>query len=101
MQAGLKIESGDTVDDIINAIRTGESKSTLVKEVRDLETVIRAIGQLLTPEQCVALKTMTSVKSLLDQDNIDPIRNRCCGTLGGFGTEELEEWERARAWLVP
>ena len=101
MQSVSKSKNNGLVNDIIYAIRHKERENTLIVEVLEFEKVVRAIGQLLTPEQCARLKDLSTVKTLLHQDNVAPARSVCCGTLGGFGTEELEEWERAKGWLLP
>jgi hypothetical protein len=96
MQALSKAKTASPVDNIICAIRHGDDPNTLSKEVQELGTIVRAIGQLLTPEQCVRLKAMDTVKTVLEQDNVAPTEHGWCGSLGGFGTEELDEWEWVR-----
>ncbi|MTJ81139.1 MAG: hypothetical protein F8N37_08985 [Telmatospirillum sp.] len=94
MQPELK--KNELITEIISAIRQGKNDSTRLLEVQEFETVIRAMGELLTSEQRARLKADRAVASLLEQDRTRPTINAFCGTLGGFGTEELEAWERAR-----
>ncbi|PKU24153.1 hypothetical protein CWS72_12505 [Telmatospirillum siberiense] len=56
---------------------------------------------LLTPTQCVRFTNSEEVKSLLAHDNTPPTRGGFRGSLGGFGTEELEEWQRMVHWPTP
>jgi hypothetical protein len=101
MQMITKPLIGDPVNNIICAIRRGEGANTLIREVQEFETVVRTIGQLLTPAQRGKLNALDAVKALFEQDHAAPAERGYCGTLGGFGTEELEEWERTRHSPIP
>jgi len=96
-----KSESTDDVDVIINKIRQAEETETLAREVRELTSVLRAMGALLTPEQCARLKNMDEIKCILEQDNSPAPLAGCCGSIGGFGTEELEEYQRMLYQPIP
>jgi hypothetical protein len=95
MQAQSRKRDYSVVDEVIQSVRYGERSNSLLKEVEAFERIIRAMGQLLTPEQCIELKAMDTVKRVLHQDNELPDERAFCGSIGGFGTEVLEAWE----WL--
>lgn len=66
-----------------------------------MEVLVLTMGKLLTPAQIEQLANCDEVKGLLTQDNTPSAGNGYCGSSGGFGTEELEQWQRMIHWPTP
>ncbi len=89
------------IDDFVHIIHDKAEINTSFSEAHELEKLVRSMWKLLTPAQCVRFTESQEVKSLLAQDNTPPRHGGFQGSLGGFGTEELEEWQRMVHWPTP
>jgi hypothetical protein len=105
MHTSTNAEKIHKIDDLLRAIHQQAQSNVEISETDELQKVIRTMWDLLTPCQCVRLTSDEYVQTLFDQDN----RSHCQsgpqetpqGTLGGFGTEELEEWQKMVRWPTP
>lgn len=101
MTSTKHIDKQTTIDDFVHIIRDKAEIGTGFSEAHELEKLVRGMWKLLTPAQCVCFTNSQEVKSLLAQDNTPPTHGGFQGSLGGFGTEELEEWQRMIHWPTP
>jgi hypothetical protein len=85
------------IERILQAICHEKRASHPAGEVGDLERILRLVGSLLSKDQLRLLANMDQIKAILAQDNGAGAETGCQGSLGGFGTEELLEWERLQS----
>lgn len=65
----------EIVDEVIHAVKSGNNTAALPQELVVFENVLRAMGSLLTVEQCQRLSDMVQIKKILEQDN-EPLSQR-------------------------
>lgn len=95
------VDNQKTIDDFVHIIHDKAEADTSVSEAFELEKLVRTMWNLLTPTQCVRFTSSKDVQGLLAHDNTPPIPGGFQGSLGGFGTEELEAWQRMVHWPTP
>jgi hypothetical protein len=90
------------IDDYIDSINYKNGGIPSVEDVFSLKLLITTMEKILTPDQYLKLVNTDEVRGLLHQDN-SPTRHQggFQGSLGGFGTEELEGWQRMVHWPTP
>ena len=88
--------SENVLDKITMAICHRNATDNLGRQVDELKFILKLIGTVMTPNQLCFLSRMSEVKKILEQENVGLAEQGCQGSLGGFGTEELQEWERMR-----
>ena len=96
-----QVDNQKTIDDFVHIIHDNAEMNTSFCESYELEKLIKSMWKLLTPAQCVSFTNSQEVKSLLAHDNTPPVCGGYQGSMGGFGTEELEEWQRMIHWPTP
>ncbi len=101
MNPSKKSDNQTTIDDFVHIIHDKAETNTSFCEADGLEKLVRSMWKLLTPAQCVRFSKSQDVQTLLTQDNMPPESDGFRGSLGGFGTEELEEWQRMVHWPTP
>jgi len=95
------VDKQKTIDEFFHIIHDSAETNTNFRESYELEKLVKSMWKLLTPAQCVRFTNSQEVKSLMAHDNMPPARGGYQGSMGGFGTEELEEWQRMIHWPTP
>lgn len=95
------LTSDHTIESFLEVIHHKSGINTEVRETQDLETIIRTMWDLLTPTQCFRLSNDSHIKAILSQDNQPAPAGSYQGSMGGFGSEELETWQRLVHWPTP
>ncbi|MDR3436244.1 hypothetical protein [Telmatospirillum sp.] len=90
-----------TMDDFLQAIHQRSKSNTPASEMLELQKLIRTMWNLLTPEQSLRLANDRQIKALFHKGSQSETSGGYQGTLGGFGTEELEEWQRTAHQPTP
>jgi hypothetical protein len=101
MSRANHVDNKRTIDDFVHIIHDKAEANTSFCEARELEKLIKSMWNLLTPIQSARFTSSQEVKSLLTQDNAPAVTGGYQGSMGGFGTEELEEWQRMVHWPTP
>jgi hypothetical protein len=96
MKTLSKAKNGGMMSKLVCALRHRDNTDTLAKEVHELAEIVQTMGQLFTDEQRAKLRIRDRVETIFDRHDHAAVMQARCGTLGGFGTEEVDEWERTR-----
>jgi hypothetical protein len=83
-----------TIDDIIHILRYNVSSNTNNNGVNSLEELTRCMWKTLSPAQRLHVIDSLEMNSLIQQPPSPLNHGSYQGSCGGFGSEELEEWQR-------